>query len=202
MKLLHATGNLFKFSFMQNRLKKFDNIELVNPKMLGIKINVVEDGLTAEENSIKKAKAYYEATKLPTIAEDSGLFIEKFSKEDQPGLFVRRVNGKEDLSDEEILQYYINKLNEYGGESLANYQTSVCLVDKNGVAHSKTINETQFLLTSNKCEKPSIKGGILECISYDIHAKKYFDERSEDEQKEFYKKLDNEYIDLIKKHLL
>ena len=76
-----------------------------------IKIEVKEDGKTAEENAIKKAKAYYEKTKLATIAEDSGLWVEKFLEEDQPGLFVKRVNGREDLSDEEILNCYIEKLN-------------------------------------------------------------------------------------------
>ena len=79
--------------------------------MLDININVIEDGKTPEENAIKKAKQYYDVAKIPTIAEDSGLYIDKFSEEEQPGLFVKRVNGVEGLSDEEILNYYINKLN-------------------------------------------------------------------------------------------
>ena len=36
MKLLHATKNELKYNLMKERLKKFTNIELVNPKMLGI----------------------------------------------------------------------------------------------------------------------------------------------------------------------
>ena len=52
MKLLFATGNDYKFNLMKERLKGFEDIELVNPKMLGINIEVEEDGKTAEENSI------------------------------------------------------------------------------------------------------------------------------------------------------
>ena len=57
MKLLFATGNDYKFNLMKERLKGFEDIELVNPKMLGINIEVEEDGKTAEENSIKKCGA-------------------------------------------------------------------------------------------------------------------------------------------------
>lgn len=82
-----------------------------------MKLDINEDGKTAEENAIKKAKEYYAKTNIATIAEDSGLWVEKFSEEEQPGLFVKRVNGREDLSDEEILNYYIDKLENIGGES-------------------------------------------------------------------------------------
>ena len=37
--------------------------------MLGIDINVIEDGNTPEENATKKAQQYYEATRMPVIAE-------------------------------------------------------------------------------------------------------------------------------------
>ena len=95
MKLLFATGNQMKYEMMKERLKELQEIEVLIPKMLDINIDVVEDGLTPEENAIKKASQYYEAAKMPTIAEDSGLYIDKFSDDEQPGLFVKRVNGVE-----------------------------------------------------------------------------------------------------------
>ena len=39
---------------------------------------------TAKENAIKKAIEYFKETKMSVIAEDSGLYIDKFSKEEQP----------------------------------------------------------------------------------------------------------------------
>ena len=95
-RLLYATGNKYKIESMRERVKGTD-----------IEINVVEDGKTVVENARKKAKAYYDATKIPTIAGDTALFIEKF--EEQPGLYVHRVNGKE-LTIEETLEYYVREL--------------------------------------------------------------------------------------------
>ena len=197
MKLLFATGNESKYQLMKNRLKDLEEIELVTPKMLNIKIDVVEDGKTPEENAFKKAKAYYDSLKIATIAEDSGLYIEKFSEEDQPGLFVRRINGVDEASDEELLDYYTNKLKKYGGESLASYHTGVCLIDPNGKAHGKEIIETGFLLTTKRSEKPITKGTPLDSISFDLDNNKYFNERTEEEKKIHYNKLDKEYVELV-----
>ena len=202
MKLLHATGNEFKYNLMKERLKEFKDIELVSPKILGINIEIDEDGKTAEENSIKKAKAYYELTKIPTISEDSGLFIDKFKKDEQPGIFVKRVNGKDNLSNDEILNYYIEKLKKYNGRSLAHYFTGVCIIDKSGNVHSDTIDEAEFLLTTKKCKKVNMKGGVLEPISFDLDAEKYFDERTEEEEANHYKDLNDRYCELVKEYLL
>ena len=201
-KLLFATGNSFKFDLMKKRLNVFEDLELISPKDLGIKIEVVEDGITAEENSIKKAKAYYEATKIPTIAEDSGLYIEKFKEEEQPGLFVKRVNGVEGLSDEEIFNYYFNKIKEYGGESKAHYFTGVAIVDENGEVHSNTIAETDFLLTTKLSKNKSLNGGILEPMSIDLQANKYFDEVTPEEKEEHYKELNEIYRKMVKDFVL
>ena len=202
MKLLFATGNDYKFNLMKERLSVFEDIELVSPKMLGISINVEEDGLTAGENATKKAKAYYEATHLPTIAEDSGLYIDKFKEEQQPGLFVKRVNGREDLSDSEILNYYINMLKKYDGRSLAHYFSGVCIINEEGETFSDIIEETEFLLTVHQCKKVGFNGSILNCISFDLDAEKYFDERTDEEIKAHYHELDERYRELIKKVLL
>lgn len=202
MDLLFGTGNEMKYNMMKERLKEFKEINVITPKMIGLDLDIVEDGNTPEENAIKKAKQYYEATKIPTIAEDSGLYIDKFSDEEQPGLFVKRINGVEGLSDEVILKYYIDKLNEHGKESLAAYHTGVCLIDKDGNVYSDCIEETKFLLTSKPFDKSSPRGGVLECISYDVNADKYFQERSEEEYKAHYKKLDDEYRKLVKKYIL
>ena len=197
MKLLFGTGNQFKYELMKDRLKGLKDIEVIIPKMLGISIDVVEDGKTPEENAYKKAKAYYDATKMPTIAEDSGLFIDKFKRDEQPGLFVKRVHGREDLTNEEILDYYIDMLRKYEGRSLAHYYSGVCIINEDGDTCSDVIEETDFLLTTKKCKKVSLKGSILNCISYDLDAEKYFDERNEEEIKEHYQELDDRYRELV-----
>ena len=202
MKLLFATGNKMKYELMKERLKPLDNIEVITPKMLDINVDVKEDGITPTENAIKKAEAYYKVTKMPVIAEDSGLYIDEFKENEQPGLFVKRVNGKEGLSDEEVLTYYINKLNEYGGTSLASYHTGVCLIDENGNKYTDLLKESKFLLMSNKNIKEYTNGGCLDCISFDLDANKFFNERSEEDKKKHYQELDEKYRDLVKRYVL
>ena len=197
MKLLFATGNDMKFALMKDRLKDLD-IELLMPKMIGLNINIIEDGKTPDENAYKKAKQYYDATKMAVIAEDSGLYIDKFKDDEQPGLFVKRVNGKEGLSDDEVLKYYVDKINSYGGESLASYHTGVCLIDANGNIYSKLIKETKFLLTTKNYHDAKISGGVLDSISYDLDANKFFYERTLEDKKIHYKNLDSEYQKLVK----
>ena len=202
MKLLFGTGNTLKYNLMKERLKELSEIEVVTPKILGLELDIIEDGNTPDENAIKKAREYYEASHLPTIAEDSGLYIDKFSSDEQPGLFVKRVNGIEGLDDETILNHYINKLNEHGGESLASYHTGVCLIDEDGNIYSDVIEETKFLLTSKVTDTKTTSGGVLDCISYDLDANKYFCELNEEDKKNRYKKLDNEYRQLVKRYIL
>lgn len=202
MKLLFATGNKMKYELMCERLKPLEDIEIVIPKMLDLNIDVVEDGQTPIENAIKKAKTYYEVTKLPVIAEDSGLYIDEFEEDEQPGLFVKRVNGVEGLSDEEVINHYITKLNEHGGKSLASYHTGVCLIDEEGNVYTDLIKETKFLLTSKKNESGFTSGGCLDCISYDLENDKYFNERTEEDKKKHYSKLDDIYRDLVSKNIL
>ena len=200
--LFFATGNSFKMALMKRRMSVFSDLEIVGPKDLNVKIDVVEDGKTAGENAIKKAVAYHEATGLPTIAEDSGLYIDKFSEDKQPGLFVRRVNGRDDLSDNEVFKYYYDEIEKLGGESKAHYFSGVALVDEKGDVHSTIFNETDFLLTTKLYNGEITKGGILEPMSFDIKAGKYFDERTPEEEEDHYKELNDGYRELVKKYVL
>ena len=80
MELLYATNNNSKIYNMKRRIANLP-IEIISPKDLNIKLDVVENGNTAVENAIKKASAYYKATGIPTIAGDSGLYIENYFPE-------------------------------------------------------------------------------------------------------------------------
>ena len=105
-KLLIATTNPGKVLEYRVILKNLP-IELVTLKDLNIKNNIEEDGKSFEENAIRKVKFYSELTKLPTIAEDSGLEIDYLGGE--PGINSRRWPGYE-ASDEELIQITLDKL--------------------------------------------------------------------------------------------
>jgi len=178
MKLLYATSNNFKIYNMRRRLEGLP-FEIITPKELDLNIKVEENGTTVVENAIKKAQEYYNKTKITTLAGDSSLYIENLSKEKQPGLFVKRLNGKE-LSDEEMIEYYVNLLNSIGGDSISYYITGLALVTENGI-FTIEIKEDEFILTPTISQNTNHKGDPLSVISIDPTTKKYYTEMTDDD---------------------
>ena len=153
----------------------------------------MEDGKTVVENAQKKAKAYYDATKIPTIAGDTALFIEKF--EEQPGLYVHRVNGKE-LTIEETLEYYVQALKRIGGTSEAYYYTGLGII-KDDIEYNKEIKEDKFIFTSKMSDKPSKYDGLSR-IQIDPRLNKYVCELTEEDIKNRNNTFDEECVNFIK----
>ena len=72
--LVVATNNAHKVKEYQEMFEGYD-IKFYSMKDLGIVCNPVEDGETYEANSLIKASALAKLTKLPVIADDSGLNV-------------------------------------------------------------------------------------------------------------------------------
>ncbi len=83
-KLLLATTNKGKIREIES-IFRGSGIELILPEK---SIEVEEDGKTFLENAYKKAKAYYEVYKIPTLAEDSGLVVPIL--DGYPGIYSSR----------------------------------------------------------------------------------------------------------------
>ncbi|HIV85817.1 MAG TPA: RdgB/HAM1 family non-canonical purine NTP pyrophosphatase [Candidatus Monoglobus merdigallinarum] len=82
--------------------------EIITIGEAGIKnIEIIEDGLTFEENAVKKAAAVYERCKLPTIADDSGLCVDYL--DGAPGVYTARYAG-ENASDSENIKKLLRAL--------------------------------------------------------------------------------------------
>lgn len=94
MEVLFATKNPAKIKYYAEELKK-EKIQVCTLSDQHVDCKVEETGKNAIENAKIKAKAYYEQTKMKTIAIDDTLYLEGVSKEDQPGAKVRRIKGKE-----------------------------------------------------------------------------------------------------------
>lgn len=69
-----------------------------------------EVGKTAEENAELKARFYSKALALPVFSEDEALFVDFLPENEQPGVYVRRIDGKTEVSDEELLTHWENKI--------------------------------------------------------------------------------------------
>lgn len=84
--MIFATNN-------QNKLKElkaiFNNNDIKCLKDFDINIDIPETGKTFYENALIKAKAIYKLTKIPTIADDSGLIFNELK--DWPGIYTNRI---------------------------------------------------------------------------------------------------------------
>ena len=198
MKLLYATGNNAKVYNMRRRLENTP-IEIITPKELGIKVDVIEDGATAVENAIKKAEAYYNETKIPTIAGDSALFIDGIPSDKQPGLFVRRVNGNV-LSDDEMIEYYTKLIESIGGKSTGYYVTGLAFITEEGLFTTE-IKENKFILSSvisnnNHRENP------LDVMAIDPVTQKFYTDMTDDDFKTLEHIFDKECVKFLENNLL
>ncbi len=91
MKYVLATHNPGKLKEMGAILAQF-GVEVVSPKDLGITVDVEETGTTFAENAMLKAKAICAASKLPAIADDSGLCVDALNG--GPGVYSARYGGE------------------------------------------------------------------------------------------------------------
>lgn len=90
--IIAATKNKHKLDEMDKILKNF-NIQLQSIEEAGYAhIDVIEDGDTFEENSMKKAETIMQLSGKPSIADDSGL--EVYALDGQPGVFSARYSGE------------------------------------------------------------------------------------------------------------
>ena len=88
MKIVLATSNKDKVREVKELLKE-NNIKILTSKDFDIdKFEVKEDGKTLKENSYKKAKALFDRIKVPTLADDTGLFVK--SLDNRPGVHSHR----------------------------------------------------------------------------------------------------------------
>ena len=94
MKLLYGTTNKAKIKVMEKAVRGL-GIELFSLNDLNSELPMInENGRTPLENAEIKAQAYYEKFHMPVFSCDSGLYFDGLEDEGQPGLYIRRVNGK------------------------------------------------------------------------------------------------------------
>ena len=86
-KIIFATGNQDKMREIREIMSDCE-VEIISMKEAGIKIDIVEDGATFEENSLIKARAVAGCADAIVLADDSGLEIDYLNKE--PGVYSAR----------------------------------------------------------------------------------------------------------------
>lgn len=125
-KLVIATSNQHKLKEIENIFKGTVIKEILPmPSDIG---EIIENGTTFIENSLIKAKAVYNYTKLPSLADDSGICVNALNGE--PGIYSARYGG-ENLGYKEKMQLILDKLKNKDDRSAYFITSAVCVLDDN-----------------------------------------------------------------------
>lgn len=193
-KVLFATGNESKAKRFKKGLLE-NNIEIITLNDIEKNIDIEENGKDAIENALIKARAYANVYDLPVFAMDDNLYIDDIPEDKQPGMYVRRVNGKR-LNDNEMIEYYSNLAHEYGknGKLTCRWVYGIAVI-KDGKESTYTWSKEDFYIV----DKPSNKinsGYPLNTISINKKLNKYFTDMTE-EDKEMVKESENDVVKFL-----
>lgn len=106
-RLVIASDNAGKIREFHALLEPF-GFDVISMREAGFSGEIIEDGDTFAENAHIKARAVFEATGLPTMADDSGLVIDFLNG--APGVYSARYAG-EGASDEERCERVLSEMN-------------------------------------------------------------------------------------------
>ncbi|MGN0675091.1 MAG: RdgB/HAM1 family non-canonical purine NTP pyrophosphatase [Oscillospiraceae bacterium] len=128
MKIILASNNKNKLREIREILEPA-GIEVLSQAESGADIEVEETGKTFAENAYLKAKAVYDMTGLPVLADDSGLEIEALNG--APGIYSARY-APEGQRKAKVLSEMKNVPDE---KRTANFTCCICYIDGQGREH-------------------------------------------------------------------
>lgn len=173
-RILFGTTNPSKIEIIKAFLEKLP-VEIVSPADLNIYLTVSEDGESPEENAGLKSRAYFAAVQIPTLAIDASLTIQDFAPDRQPGVYVRRIFGAgQEVSDRQMLEYYMREIDAIGGESRALWTVATAFTISAEITYIDT-----FYFDAPIVSHPSqllLPGVPLSSLMIDPRHGKYFSE--------------------------
>ncbi len=128
--ILIATGNKHKLREIEEILSGM-NVRILSPGDLGIHLTVEETGETLEENALIKARAYFREARIPTLADDTGLFVEALGG--IPGVRSARFAG-ENASYEQNVRKLLELMKDIQNRK-AYFETVIAFIDEHGKEH-------------------------------------------------------------------
>ncbi|MFA5404577.1 MAG: RdgB/HAM1 family non-canonical purine NTP pyrophosphatase [Ignavibacteria bacterium] len=132
MKIIIATNNKHKVTEIKNILGN-DKFELFTLSDLNINIEVEEDKDTLEGNAIKKAEEIFKIAKIPTIADDTGLFVEALKG--KPGVYSSRYAGENATYDDNCIKLLESMKDIPEGKRNAYFETVICFYESDNKYH-------------------------------------------------------------------
>jgi len=152
MKILAATNNKGKLEEIRRILEPL-GVSVASPEDMGIDIEVVEDGSTFAENAMIKARAFFEESGMPSLADDSGLCVDAL--DGRPGLHTAYYQGENATYPQRIAALVDEMKDVPQGGRTARFVCHLCLV----------MGDADVLECSGSCEgeigsAPAGEGGF------------------------------------------
>lgn len=145
-KILIASGNQHKITEIKSVLKDIQNIEILSLKDFCVVIKVIEDGKTLNDNALKKAKEIHNVFGIPTIADDTGLFVDALNGD--PGVYSARYAGESSSYSDNCIKLLKNLENISIEKRTARFESVLCFHINHksifffkGICEGKIINE-------------------------------------------------------------
>ncbi len=127
--LLLATHNKGKIKELQSLLSFFET-EIITPDQLELTILVEESGETYADNAALKAVAYARASRMLTLADDSGLEVDVLGG--LPGIKSARFSSKPGAKDSDRRESLLQKLTSYPRPWIARFRCTVAIAIPSG----------------------------------------------------------------------
>lgn len=168
-KIIVASSNMHKIEEIK---QIFGGVELVTMRQAGFTQEIEETGKTFKENAYIKAKAVYDALKLPVLADDSGLCVDAL--DGAPGVYSARFSGGSSADNRALL---LKRLDGVSHRS-AHFSCSVCYIGKDG----KPLFGEGFTYGKILFEEIGDNGFGYDSLFYSSDLEKSFGEATEEEK--------------------
>ena len=158
-RLIFATHNSGKLTEMKSLLSDLP-IEILSADEAGVHEDPIEDGVTFEENALKKARFVAEKTGQWAVADDSGICIDALGG--RPGVFTARWAG-ENAGDEGLVRHTLAQLKEIPeGARGASFHSVAALVSPAGEERTfDGVVAGQVVMTPRGSARPKLPYDVL-----------------------------------------
>lgn len=164
-----ASGNRHKIEEIK---AIFKGVKLVSMSEAGFTGDIEENGKTFKENAYIKAKAVYDAVKLPVLADDSGLCVDAL--DGAPGVYSARFSGGTSAENRALLLRRLEGI----PNRRARFTCAVCYISQDGKAiFGEGCTEGRILF-----EEIGEKGFGYDSLFYSADLEKSFGEATEAEK--------------------
>jgi 8-oxo-dGTP diphosphatase len=149
--------------------------------------DVEEDGDDVVDNAVKKAVVYARAFGRTVFSMDNGLYFDDLPANQQPGTHVRRINGEDRPTDDELLAYYVKLVEDHGGAMKSRWEYGLAIAHPDGNFVSSSLISPR--LFTGKPSSMTVEGYPLESLQIDPTSGEYVSEMSEEQRAAYWQKV-------------